>query len=65
MTKYADTVPNQDKERILDMFYGRGNYSGTKIIEDTERMKRIMKNKYTEAQIKAVIFDDVDKGCEL
>lgn len=65
MKKYADTVPAHDKKQILDMFYGRGNYSGSRIIEDTHRMKRIMKDKYTEAQIKAVIFDDVDKGVEL
>ena len=65
MTKYADTVPTADKKRILDMYYGRGEFDGLKIVENTYQMARNMKGKYTEAQIKAVIFDDIEKGCEL
>lgn len=60
--KYTDRVPNADKEQILDMYYGRGNFKGLKIVYTTHEMARIMKGKYTPAQIKSVIFEDIDKG---
>ena len=59
--KYADTVPVDDKERILDMYYGRGDFKGLKIVYSTREMSRLMKGKYTSAQIKSVIFADIDK----
>ena len=68
MTKYADTVPSADREFILDMYYGRGNFKGLKIVYTTHDMSRIMKGKYTKAQIRSVILDDMAKnegGAEL
>lgn len=68
MTKYADTVPASDKKKILDMYYGRCDFKGLKIVYTTHEMSRIMKGKYTKAQIKSVILDDIMKdegGVEL
>ena len=62
MTKYADTIPSEDKEYILDMYYGRGNFKGLKIVYTTHEMSRIMKGKYTKAQIRSVILDDMLKS---
>ena len=64
--RYADTVPAKDRQKILDMYYGRGEFSGSRIVETTEEMEKIMKGKYTKAQIKAIIYADVDdKGGDL
>lgn len=64
--RYADTVPVKDKQKILDMYYGRGEFSGARIVETIDEMERILKGKYTKAQITAIIYADVDdKGGDL
>ena len=62
MTKYADTVPASDKKKILDMYYGRGEFTNSKIVETTHQMSKLMKFKYTKAQIRSVILDDIENG---
>lgn len=61
MTRYADKVPQEDKQKILDLYYGR---SGTRLSEALDRWQiaQKMHNKYSPAQIYSIIIDDMDKG---
>lgn len=63
MTQYVDKVPQEDKQKILDLFYGR---NGTKLSEALDRWQiaQRMDNKYTPAQIYSIILDDMDKGVD-
>lgn len=61
MTRYTDKVPQEDKQKILDLYYGR---SGTKSSEALDRWQiaQKMNNKYSPAQIYSIIIEDMEKG---
>jgi len=61
MMRFADKVPERDKGRILDLFYGRN--SG-KLAENlgVEDISKKLNGKYTPAQIRSVIRADIDKA---
>ena len=61
MTKYADTVPANDKKKILDLYYGVGL---SKVHEPLNRWQiaEAMNNKYTAAQVYSIILDTIDDG---
>ncbi len=63
MTRYADKVPQEDKQKILDLYYGR---NGTKLSEALDRWQiaQRMGNKYSPAQIYSIIIDDMNKGAD-
>lgn len=61
MTKFINTIPNQDKEKILDLYYGRGNEKLREALNRWQIAKK-MNNKYSPAQIFSVILEDIDKG---
>lgn len=63
MTRYVDKVPQEDKQKILDLYYGR---NGTKLSEALDRWQiaKKMNNKYTPAQIYSIIIEDMDKGAD-
>lgn len=63
MKRFADKVPQEDKEKILDLFYGR-NTSRLHDALDTDEISKKLGRKYTSAEIKAVIYADIDKGEE-
>lgn len=61
MTKYADTVPQSDKQAILDLYYGK---TRGKLQEPLDRwaISKKLNGKYTPSQIYSIIIDDMDKG---
>ena len=61
MTRFADTVPQEDKEKILDLFYGR-NTGRLHDALDTDEISKRLGRKYTSAEVKAVIYAEIDKG---
>ena len=63
MTRYTDKVPQEDKQKILGLFYGR---NGTKLSEALDRWQiaKKMNNKYSPAQIYSIILEDMDKGAD-
>ncbi len=58
MTRYADKTPEEDKQKILDLYYGR---NGKKLSEALDRWQiaQRMGNKYTPAQIYSIILADM------
>ena len=58
MARYADKAPQEDKQKILDLYYGR---NGKKIAEALDRWQIAQKmgNKYTPAQIYSIILADM------
>lgn len=51
MKPYALTIPQEDRKKILDLFYG----IGVPAIMDIEQITIEMRGKYTEAQVRSVI----------
>lgn len=51
MKPYALTIPQEDRKKILDLFYG----IGVPAIMDIEQITIEMNGKYTEAQVRSVI----------
>ena len=43
-TKYADKVPEKDKKLILDMYFGRDKWDGTKIVTTVDQIAKSMKH---------------------
>lgn len=63
MTRYADKVPQEDKQKILDLYYGRNRKKNTEALDRWQIAKR-MGDKYTPAQIYSIILTDMDKGAD-
>lgn len=61
MSKYANTIPAEDEKRILDLFYRPSTATALSLEEIAEKMQ----NKYTPAQIKSIIFNDIEKKEDL
>jgi len=59
MTRYVDKVPQADKEKILDLFYGR-NTGGLRDALTLDEISRKMNGEYTPAQIKSIVMADID-----
>lgn len=59
MTRFTDKVPEEDKKKILDLFYGRNGVKFREVL-DTEQIAQRMDNKYTSAQVKSVIYSDIE-----
>lgn len=57
--KYADTISKEDREKILDLYYGRkqGDKANT---PDRWEISKAMGGKFTPAQIYAVILADME-----
>lgn len=59
MTRFVDSIPQEDKQKILDLYYGRGR---KKLHEALNRWQiaKAMGNKYTPAEILSVIYSDIE-----
>lgn len=58
MARFVDTVPTEDKKKILDLYYGKGDNRANAM--DRWEISKAMGKKYTPAQIYSVILDDID-----
>ena len=59
-TKYVDKVPEKDKKLILDMYFGRDKWDGTKIVTTVDQIAKSMNGRYTKSQIRSVIYAEYD-----
>lgn len=57
--KYADTVSKEDKEKVLDLYYGRNQCEKANTLDRWE-IAKAMGGKFTPAQIYAIILADME-----